>query len=73
MSFVTSQPIFNKFTGGIDAATALRTHLLANAPNRFIARFRIASNAVAAAVRIHPRRLQKIMRRIPLITLDLTN
>lgn len=75
MSFATSQPLFNKFVGGADIATALRTHLLANVPNQKVEKFRTVASAVAAANRIHPIRLMRIMRRgaVRRLVLDLVN
>lgn len=75
MSFATSQPRVNQFIGAGDVATALRTHLLANVPNRKIERMRVVAHIVAASVRVHPVRLTKIMRRgaVRLLVLDLVN
>lgn len=63
MSFATSQPIVNRYLGGGDVATTLRTHLLANNANRPLAKVRTVALAVAATVRIHPIRLARILRR----------
>lgn len=75
MSFATSQPVVNKWFGGVDVATALRTHLLANAGNRNNARLRHVARAVVmtASNRVHPVTLQKRMRRINSFVQDLIN
>lgn len=73
MSYATSRPIVNRFFGGLDVAATLRTHLLANAGNRNVARMRVVANAVRASVRIHPIRVTKIMRRNSRLVLDLVN
>lgn len=74
MSFATSSPIVNSFAG-FDASTALRTHLLANAPNRAINKRFDVVQAVRASVRIHPLRLARILRRGAVVNafLDLHN
>lgn len=75
MSFATSQPIVNKWCGTGDIATALRTHLLANAGNRNLSRCKHVSRAVVmtAATRVHPTTLAKKMRRINTFVQDLIN
>lgn len=73
MSYATSRPLVNKFFGGIDVAASLRAHLLANTNNLKIERFRNAANSVAAAVRVHPRRITKVMRRFSVLARDLVN
>jgi hypothetical protein len=75
MSFATSQPLVNRFFGGAaaDVATVLRTHLLANVPNRAAARFPTVAQTVRASIRMHPTRVAKIMRRVQVLTLDLVN
>lgn len=73
MSFATSQPIINRFFGGVDVATAARTHMLANVPNQKREKFRIVTNAIAASVRVHPIRAARVFRRMGLIALDLVN
>lgn len=74
MSFATSQPVVNKFFGGADVATALRTYLLANASERNNARTKQVARAVArAGVRIHPTILATKMRRINSFVQDLIN
>jgi hypothetical protein len=73
MSYAVSRPLFNKFVGGVDIAASLRTHLQANGSNLKVERFRTVSNAVAAASRIHPITLERIMRRVRLLTLDMVN
>lgn len=74
MSFATSSPVVNAHAG-IDVATSVRTHLLANAPNRTIARRKDVAQAIRANVRIHPLRLARIFRRgaVVLAFLDLHN
>jgi hypothetical protein len=75
MSFATSQPIVNRWMGTGDVATALRTHLLANAGNRSINRCKHVATAVVmtAATRVHPVTLAKKMRRINALVQDLIN
>jgi hypothetical protein len=75
MSFATSQPIVNRFFGGADVATVLRTHLLANVPNRQRERFKVVSQTVRASIRMHPTRVERIMRRgaVAAFVLDLVN
>lgn len=63
MSYATSRPIVNRFFGGADVAATLRTHLLANVPNRKAEKSRVVAHAVRATVRIHPLRVARIMRR----------
>jgi len=75
MSYATSRPIVNRHFGGVDVAATLRTHLLANAPNRNTSRMRTVANAVRSSVREHPLRVTRIMRRncLRLLVLDLVN
>lgn len=73
MSFATSRPVVNRFFGGVDVATTLRTHLLANAGNRNKARIKHVARAIAATVRIHPITLQRQMRRADSFVQDLIN
>jgi len=53
----------NRFFGGADVAATLRTHLLANVPNRKAERSRVIAHAVRASVRMSPLRVARIMRR----------
>jgi len=73
MSFATSQPIVNKFFGGVDVATTLRTHLNANAGNRNKAKLKHVAFAVAITARVHPVTMAKKMRRIDSFVQDLIN
>lgn len=73
MSFATSRPVVNRFFGGVDVATALRTHLQGNANNRGKARLKQAARAVAASVRVHPVTMARQMRRIDSFVQDLIN
>jgi hypothetical protein len=74
MSYATSRPKVNQFTGGVDIAATLRTHLQGNANNRKHDRMRAVAHAVANN-RIHPVRLARIMRRgaVIALVLDLVN
>lgn len=73
MSFATSQPIVNRFFGGVDVATTLRTHLTNNTNNRNASRLKHVAQAVALTVRVHPRRLARVMRRTNSFVQDLIN
>lgn len=75
MSFATSQPIVNRWCGTGDIATALRTHLLANAGNRNKARTPHVVRAITmtAATRVHPVTLARKLRRIDPFLQDLIN
>lgn len=75
MSFATSQPVVNRWFGGADIATALRTHLLANAGNRNVGRLNHVARAVTmtATTRVHPVILARKMRRINSFVQDLIN
>lgn len=78
MSYATSRPIVNRFLGGADFAAAMRTHLLANVPNRNRSRMKVVAQAVratSATVRMHPVRLARVMRRgyVAPLVLDLVN
>lgn len=73
MSFATSRPIVNRHFTGVDVATALRTHLLANAPNRNRSRLKRVALAVARTVRVHPFHMARKMRRVNTAVQDLIN
>jgi hypothetical protein len=72
MSFATSQPIVNRHFGK-DVATAMRTHLLANAPNRNRSRLKRVAQAIARSVRVHPLHMARKMRRLNTAVQDLIN
>lgn len=79
MSFGTSQPVVNRFTGTTDVATAVRTALLATTaserPNKLKNVSQSIRSGLTANNRIHPLRLARIMRRgaVRLFVLDLVN
>lgn len=73
MSFATSRPVVNRFFGGVDVGTAMRTHLLANAGNRNRGKHKQVALAVATAVRVHPTHIARVMRRCDSFVQDLIN
>lgn len=79
MSFASSSPVVNRFTGTTDVATPLRTALLATTAGQRPHKLRAVSQTAWASLtgnnRIHPVRLALICRRgaVRLFFLDLVN